>query len=98
MAHCTGSPASRKLTKLTPLTTRPSFTSRQGMMRTFSIASAPHPCPGGEHEQRAPAGGLAGHGGRLAQGLRLKQQIERVGEACIAPALQLRLERCGAHE
>src|SRR6516165_7176175 len=33
----TGSPASRRLTKLTPLTTRPSFTSRQGMIRLASI-------------------------------------------------------------
>jgi hypothetical protein len=30
-----GSPASRRSTKLTPLTVRPSFTSRQGMTRTF---------------------------------------------------------------
>src|ERR1700674_4635058 len=38
MAASTGSPASRRLRKLTPLTTRPSLTSRQGMTRTFSIA------------------------------------------------------------
>src|SRR5580704_5182964 len=38
MAAATGSPASRRLTKLTPLTTRPSFTSRQGMTRTLNIA------------------------------------------------------------
>src|SRR5580704_16223836 len=36
MAHSTGSPASRRSTKFTPLTTRPSFTSRQGMTRTLS--------------------------------------------------------------
>src|SRR5271169_97598 len=41
MALSTGSPASRRLTKLTPLTTRPSFTSRQGMTRFLSIRSAP---------------------------------------------------------
>ena len=39
IACSTGSPASRRSTKLTPLTTRPSFTSRQGMMRTFSISA-----------------------------------------------------------
>src|SRR6202034_488655 len=38
MAASTGSPASRRLTKLTPLTTRPSFTSRQGMTRTLNIS------------------------------------------------------------
>ncbi len=36
-AISTGSPASRRPTKLTPLTTRPSFTSRQGMIRRVSI-------------------------------------------------------------
>src|ERR1039458_1238428 len=38
MAASTGSPASRKSTKLTPLTTRPSLTSRQGITRTLNIA------------------------------------------------------------
>src|SRR5438477_11614098 len=37
-AASTGSPASRRLTKLTPLTTRPSLTSRQGMTRTLNMA------------------------------------------------------------
>src|SRR5512134_1228277 len=37
-AITTGSPASRRFTKLTPLTTRPSFTSRHGMIRLASIA------------------------------------------------------------
>src|ERR1700733_13197524 len=41
MAAATGSPASRRLTKLTPLTTRPSFTSRQGMTRTLNISGRP---------------------------------------------------------
>ncbi len=36
-ACSTGSPASRKDTKLTPLTTRPSFTSRHGMTRNFNM-------------------------------------------------------------
>src|ERR1700678_3502185 len=37
MAASTGSPASRKSTKLTPLTARPSLTSRQGITRTLNI-------------------------------------------------------------
>src|ERR1039458_982345 len=36
-ASSTGSPASRRLTKLTPLTTRPPVTSRQGMMLLASM-------------------------------------------------------------
>src|SRR6185437_13112191 len=39
-ACATGSPASTRSTKLMPLTTRPSRTSRQGMTRIFSIGSA----------------------------------------------------------
>src|ERR1700728_2039688 len=37
MAASTGSPASRRSTKLTPLTTLPSLTSRQGITRTLNI-------------------------------------------------------------
>src|SRR6266850_4384816 len=37
VATSTGSPASRKFTKLTPLTTRPSLTSRQGIMRLVNM-------------------------------------------------------------
>src|SRR5438105_3782167 len=40
IAASTGSPASRKSTKLTPLTTRPSLTSRQGMTRTLNIENS----------------------------------------------------------
>ena len=36
-AISTGSPASTRLVKLTPLTTRPSVTSRQGIIRTESV-------------------------------------------------------------
>src|SRR5215469_12160694 len=36
-AAATGSPASRRSTKFTPLTTRPSLTSRHGMTRTLNI-------------------------------------------------------------
>src|SRR6185436_9020019 len=43
IAASTGSPASRKLTKLTPLTTRPSFTSRQGMTRTLNMKASGRP-------------------------------------------------------
>src|ERR1700737_3398333 len=39
MAASTGSPASRRSTKLTPLTTRPSLTSRQGITRTLNMDS-----------------------------------------------------------
>src|SRR5436853_2906065 len=35
--HSTGSPASRRFTKWMPFTTRPSFTSRHGMIRLASI-------------------------------------------------------------
>src|SRR5699024_5169635 len=38
IAHSTGSPASRRLTKLTPLTTLPFLTSRQGMIRFAYIS------------------------------------------------------------
>src|SRR3954469_10864968 len=52
-AISTGSPASRRSTKLTPLTTRPASTSRHGITRTaklisplrdprYSCADAPH--------------------------------------------------------
>src|SRR5436190_5764491 len=37
IAASTGSPASRRSTKLTPLTTLPSLTSRQGITRTLNI-------------------------------------------------------------
>ena len=40
-AISTGSPASRRSTQLTPLTTRPASTSRQGMTRTARLTSAP---------------------------------------------------------
>src|ERR1700733_3036753 len=43
MAASTGSPASRRSTKLTPLTTRPSLTSRQGITRTLNIKKTPRP-------------------------------------------------------
>src|SRR5579863_4878977 len=48
MAQATGSPASRKSTNWTPLTTRPSLTSRQGMTRTLSIGASRSP----DHRER----------------------------------------------
>src|SRR3954447_13303315 len=41
-ASSTGSPASRRLTKLIPFTTRPAVTSRQGMIRLASMLSHLH--------------------------------------------------------
>src|SRR6185437_6941627 len=41
-ACSTGSPASTRSTKLTPLTTRPAVTSRQGMTRIFSMRRSRH--------------------------------------------------------
>ena len=41
-AMATGSPASTKSTKLTPFTTRPLCTSRQGMILFVNINSSPH--------------------------------------------------------
>src|SRR5579863_3009560 len=47
-ACATGSPASTRSTKLTPLTTRPSFTSRQGMTRILSMGLGRERQSGGE--------------------------------------------------
>src|SRR5450432_3721527 len=77
MAASTGSPASRRLTKLTPLTTRPSLTSRQGMMRDLSIAAS----RGGDQRQRF--GGVepsvieraAGDGAGEAEAIGLQQAL-----------------------
>ena len=43
MAHSTGSPASRRPTKLVPFTTRPFFRSRQGMIRLAYMLTPPFP-------------------------------------------------------
>src|SRR5262249_28261301 len=82
LASSTGSPASRRLAKFTPFTTRPAATSRQGITRT---ATATHPAyrrragrPGGAgtevsaHEREAAAGrtnGPAAVGGSVRVGL-----------------------------
>src|SRR3954463_8196245 len=53
IAAATGSPASRRSTNLTPLTTRPSLTSRQGMTRTLNMAQfiALHSARGADQPQ-----------------------------------------------
>src|SRR3712207_6140630 len=52
-AISTGSPASRRSTKLTPLTTRPASTSRHGMTRTARLTPPP---------RRRSSAPLAAHG------------------------------------
>src|SRR5882724_11645164 len=83
MAASTGSPASRRSTKLTPLTTRPSLTSRQGMTRTLNI-----PISLGRAarvaDQRQRCGGVepavieraAGDGARELFGTRFEQRLD----------------------
>src|SRR5579862_6107444 len=62
-ACATGSPASTRSTKLTPLTTRPSFTSRQGMTRILSMGLGRERQSGGEVDppviERAAENGAA---------------------------------------
>src|ERR1051325_2796340 len=76
-----GSPASVRSTKLTPLTTRPSLTSRHGMTRIFSTAvplrgwppPPPFPPPqagegqGGGRARESPASSAWGAPGKEAQ-------------------------------
>ena len=70
VAASTGSPASRRSTKFTPLTTRPSFTSRQGMTRTLNIV-----CYIG-----SAGGGGGGAGGTAASTLTASSNQDRDGE------------------
>src|SRR3974390_1237786 len=58
MAASTGSPASRRSTKLTPLTTRPSLTSRQGITRTLNIFEKLLGHRAGAADQRQRGGGI----------------------------------------
>src|SRR5580704_4682543 len=88
MAAATGSPASRRSTKLIPLTTRPSLTSRQGMTRTFSITRSSLPCRADQPQRLAgvePAivEGTAGDGtGELRRtGLEYFSDVVEGGEA-----------------
>src|SRR5476649_775087 len=100
MAASTGSPASRRPTKLTPLTTRPSFTSRQGMTRTFSITFSPKSLAsfghGGDIHQRTAAHRFGGNCGGLGQHFGVQQQIQRLTKLFLAPAPGLGLETLGA--
>src|SRR5216684_7716480 len=83
MAASTGSPASRRSTKLIPLTTRPSLTSRQGMTRTFSIAPSLRPRRADQPQRLAgiePAviEGAAGDGAGQLGGTGLEHQPDVV--------------------
>src|SRR6476469_7387786 len=83
MAASTGSPASRKSTKLTPLTTLPSLTSRQGITRTLNIRTL---LRRGARvtDQRQRGGGVepaiieraAGNGAGELFGARLQQRLD----------------------
>src|ERR1700693_6395341 len=86
MAAATGSPASRRSTKLIPLTTRPSLTSRQGMTRTFSIAPSLRPRRADQPQRLAgiePAviERAAGDGAGQLGGTRV-QHLPDVAEGC----------------
>src|SRR5437763_16222794 len=61
MAASTGSPASRRLTKLTPLTTRPSLTSRQGITRTLNIVVDPLSAAADRTDQNVEIGAERNH-------------------------------------
>src|SRR5580704_6016181 len=78
MDAATGSPASLKLTKLTPLTTRPSLTSRHGMTRTLNMADCrPSGTQQGERLRRiepAIVERATGNGARKFFGARRQQR------------------------
>src|SRR3954463_12942229 len=85
IAASTGSPASRRSTKLTPLTTRPSLTSRQGMTRTLNIEKLLNRASR-VADQRQRGGGIepavieraAGNGAGELFGARLQQCLDVV--------------------
>src|SRR6201996_6033467 len=80
-ASSTGSPASRRFSKLTPLTTRPSSTSRQGMTRTARLVLVDDsvvigPPYGVQHvEQLAMHAGRGGQRGPRVGGPSLTGQV-----------------------
>src|SRR4029453_2814413 len=83
MAASTGSPASRRSTKLTPLTTLPSFTSRQGITRTLNItillrrgARVTDQRQRGGGVEAAVIKGAAGNGAGELFGARLEQRLD----------------------
>src|SRR4029077_9081238 len=81
IAASTGSPASRRSTKLTPLTTRPSLTSRQGMTRTLNIvrllgARVANERQRGSGIEPAVIERPACNGARKLAGARLEQRLD----------------------
>src|SRR5205085_4885649 len=93
IAASTGSPASRKSTKLMPLTTRPSLTSRHGMTRTLNMLGRRPGARRALAQQRQRVGGIepsvierpardgAGEfsGARLEQGLHVGDRRKAAG-------------------
>src|SRR3954471_12916891 len=83
IAASTGSPASRRSTKLTPLTTRRSLTSRQGITRTLNIATSLGRAAR-VADQRQCGGGIepavieraSGNGAGKLFGARLQQRLD----------------------
>src|SRR6476661_2862783 len=83
MAASTGSPASRRSTKLTPLTTRPSLTSRQGITRTLNIRILLRRSARVADQRQSRSGieaavveGAAGNGAGELFGARLQQRLD----------------------
>src|SRR5439155_18523591 len=80
IAASTGSPASRRSTKLTPLTTLPSLTSRQGMTRTLNIKGLLSRGAGGTDQRQG--------GGRIEAAIVQRAARNRAGEFPGARLLQ----------
>src|SRR6266852_9314201 len=97
IACSTGSPASRKDTKFTPFTTRPSLTSRQGMTRTLSISS-PRIGERSDGEKRPATRRFARHRGGLYQRFGLVQMGQRFLQSRRRPARGLGTEGLLARE
>src|SRR5258706_9429570 len=97
MAWATGPPASRKDKKFTPFTTRPSFTSRQGMTRILSISSS-RVGQGSEGEKRTAASRFTWDSGGLYQRLRFVQVGEGLFQSRHLPARGLRTKGLLARE
>src|SRR5215467_9309571 len=97
IACSTGSPASRSETKFTPLTTRPSFTSRHGMTRTFSMPMdfplPRRPRQGRYRKQRTARHRFGGDGCGLGQRLGFVEMGERLVELFHCPDAKLLPER-----
>src|SRR6202051_4423588 len=97
MAASTGSPASRRLMKLTPLTTRPSLTSRQGMTRAFRVTAPTLPAvPLARPPSEAPAAPPRGPSPPPARRVKDGQRRVRVNPAVIERAADDRASEAGA--